>query len=379
MKGLANMLNIEVENINSRKTLVWTFMPVLIVSMITSVVSGSLAVASDPPTVAGAGVYQYFPTAPNDAYVDVSVPPKEAGATMPNTVSIIIPQRATSGPATFIFTSFSSKTETDNGFFVVKVSLFDADAAPLTFVSGGYEIKFPQKHGSAALYWSSDGSTWVKIPESAQEFLPSGLHAIFFHEWDDTLSVITDQLGLFGYRQPQAALKFSSKALTLAASLSQTLTVAGGTGNGKIDFTTATSSICSVTPSGVVTGLKAGNCLITAHKFGAGEYVDVFSNTLSIVVMPSAPALASATKLSCDSISYTLTTSAKAVAAGFCPKDVGKSATLYVRTNTSTGKWIDKKVASVKIDSLGNAVFNVSQAISTSPNLRIFVNGVLWI
>jgi hypothetical protein len=88
--------------------------------MITSVVSGSLAAASDPPTIAGAGVYQYFPSAPNDSYVDVTVPPKEAGATLPNVVSIIIPQRATSGPSTFIFTSFSSNVETDNGFFVVK-------------------------------------------------------------------------------------------------------------------------------------------------------------------------------------------------------------------------------------------------------------------
>ena len=376
------MLKVKVRNINNRKTLVWTFMPVLIVSMIMSVVSGSLAVA-DPATIASAGVYQYFPSAPNDSYVDVTVPPKEAGATLPNIVSIIIPQRATSGPATFIFTSFSSNVETANGFFAVKVSLFDAGALPLAFVSGGYEIKFPQNNSSAALYSSRDGSTWVKIPESSIEFLPAEFHSIFFHEWDDTYSVITDQLGLFGFRQPQGALKISSKAFTLEALLSQTLTVAGGNGNGTIDFATTTSAICSVTSSGVVTGLKTGNCLITAHKFGAGEYIDVFSNTLSITVNASAPAIAtslvSATKSSCDSISYTFSTSAKAVAAGFCPKDVGKSATLYVRTRTSTGKFIDKKVAIVKIDSLGNAVFNVSQAISSSPDLHIFVNGVLWI
>lgn len=254
---------------------------------------------------------------------------------------------------------------------------------PLAFVSGGYEIKFPQNNSSAVLYFSKDGLTWVKIPESSIEFLPPEFHSIFFHEWDDSFSVITDQLGLFGYRQPQAALKISSNAFTLEASHSQTLTVAGGTGNGKIDFATTTSSICSVTSSGVVTGLRAGNCLITAHKLGSGEYIDVFSNTLSITVRATTPAIAisvvSATKLSCDSVSYTFTTSSKAVAAGFCPNDVGKSAVLYVRTKTSTGKWIDKKVASVKIDSLGNAVFNVSQAISSLPNLHVFVNGVIWI
>lgn len=110
------MLNKEVKNISNRKTLVRTFISMLTVSMVMGVVSGSLAVASDPPILAGAGVYQYFPSAPNDSYVDVTVPPKEAGATSLNIVSIIIPQRATSGPATFIFTSFSSNIETGNGF-----------------------------------------------------------------------------------------------------------------------------------------------------------------------------------------------------------------------------------------------------------------------
>jgi len=377
------MLKVKVVKVKSRITFVETFLMMLILSLTINFSSGSVAVADPVSVVATSGVYSYSPTAENDSYVDVTVAPKEGGVALPHIISLIVPQRATPGPATFILTSFSSNAEGDKGYFVVRVAVYNAIAVPLTFVSGGYEMKLPQSHSSAALYSSKDGSTWQKIPESSEEFLPPDLHSIFFRELDGSLSILSDEIGLFGFRQTQVPIRIDSTELSMKSLSSQTLNVTGGSGNGKIVFATTTSSICSVTSTGLVTGLKAGKCLVTAQKFGSNEFIDALSNALSISVNGAATVNStvelSAMPASCNYLSYSLTTSEKTVTAEFCPKDVGKTATLSIKIHSSSGKWIDKKITTVLINSRGCAFFQVSNTISSSPNLHIFVNGVLWI
>lgn len=50
-------------------------------------------------------------------------------------------------------------------------------------------------------------------------------------------------------------------------------------------------------------------------------------------------------------------------------------AILYVRTNSSTRNWVDKKVVSVVINSSGVALFQVDSKIGNSQFLHVFVNG----
>lgn len=356
-------------------------------------ISAVTPTSSNPPTASNPvatrlGSFQYFPDAPLGGYVDIYVAAKDPSQPTTTHLQLLVPSRATVGPAVFLISAFSSDLDTSKGYFVAKVLLIDKDGAAINYVSGAYEIKMPVGAVDSALYWSSTGVTWQKISESESEFLPNDSHAIYFHEKDGTLAVLTDQLGIFGYRIEQAPLTISSPSSTLKIKGQILVKSSGGSGLGSVNFGTTTAAICTITPGGLVTGLSAGKCLITANKSASSVFADTLSNRLTIEIKESVLGVLSsgttptATKKpspaeqnSCDSFSYSITTAPSQVQANFCPKDAGKTAILYVRLNASTRKWIDKKVASATIDSTGTAVFKVSLAISKSQFLHVFVNG----
>ena len=340
------------------------------------------------PAATKLGSFEYFPDAPLGGYADIFVAAKDPSQTTTTHVQLLVPSRATVGPAVFLISAYSSDPDTAKGYFVAKVVLVDKDGAAINYVSGAYEIKMPVGALDSALYWSSTGLTWQKISESESEFLPNDSHAIFFHEKDGGLSVLTDQLGIFGYRKEQAPLTFISPPLVLQIKGQNLLKSSGGSGKGSVEFGTTTAAICTVTASGLVTGLSTGKCLITARKSASGIFADTLSNRLTIEIKDSvlgvagSGVVATATKKPtpakqgpCDSVSYSISTAPSRVQANFCPEDAGKTATLYNRINASSRKWIDKKVASAIIDSSGTAVFKVSLELSKSQFLHVFVNG----
>jgi len=344
--------------------------------------------AAPNPVATKLGSFQYFPDAPLGGYVDIYVASKDQSQPTATHLQLLVPSRATVGPAVFLISAFSSDVDTAKGYFVAKVLLIDKDGVPINYVSGAYEIKMPVGAADSALYWSSTGETWQKISESESEFLPNDSHAIFFHEKDGTLAVLTDQLGIFGYREEQAPVTIASPSTVLKVKGQISIKSSGGSGLGSLNFGTTTATICTITPGGLVTGLSAGKCLITATKSGSGVFVDALSNRLTLEikdsVLSATDSVGSSTatkkptttsKGRCDSFSYSITTAPSRVQANFCPEDVGKVAILYNRLNASTRKWVDKKVGSAIIDATGTAVFKVSLAISKSQFLHVFVNG----
>lgn len=340
------------------------------------------------PVATKLGSFQYFPDSPSGGYVDILVASKDPSQSNTTHLQLVVPSRATVGPAVFLISAFSSDAETAEGYFVAKVLLIDKDGAAINYVAGAYEIKMPAGGLDSSLFWSSNSLTWQKIPESQIEFLPNDLHAIFFREKDGGIAVLTDQLGIFGYRKEQAPLTITTSVAVLKPKGQVLIKSSGGSGQGLVNFGSSTSSICTTTPGGLVTGISAGKCLITATKSASGVFADTLSNRLTVEIKESVlgtdssgPPTTStkkptATKASqCGSFSYSFSTAPSRVQANFCPEDAGKTAILYNRLNASTRKWIDKKVASAIIDSNGIAVFKVSLAISQSQYLHVFVNG----
>ena len=340
------------------------------------------------PVATKLGSFQYFPDSPSGGYVDIFVASKDPSQSKTTHLQLVVPSRATVGPAVFLISVFSTDAETAEGYFVAKVLLIDKDGAAINYVAGAYEIKMPVSSLDSALYWSSNGLTWQKIPESQIEFLPNDLHAIFFREKDGGLAVLTDRLGIFGYRQEQAPLTITSSVAVLKPNGQVLIKSSGGSGQGSVNFGSTTASICNTTSGGLVTGISTGKCLITSTKSASGVFADAFSNRLTVEIKESvldtvssgAPTTSNKKPTStktgqCDSFSYSISTAPSRVQANFCPEDAGKTAILYNRLNASTRKWIDKKVARAIIDSNGIAVFKVSLAISQSQFLHVFVNG----
>ena len=348
---------------------------------ISSAVTGASNTAPTvSPIASNLGSFQYFPDAPISSYAEIIVAPNDLLQGTPTHIQFLVPSRATDGPAVFLVSSFSSDIETTQGYFVTRISLVDKTGAAISYVAGAYEIKMPAGAFYAELYWSSDGQVWQKIPESKTEFLPMDSHAIYFHEKDGSSSILTNQLGLFGYRKAQAPLTLTTPATTLNLGAQMTLAATGGSGSGVVNFGTTTVAICSVTPGGLLTGVKEGKCLLTARKNASSYYIDTLSNRVvvdvkSTKVNTKTTPTVTTSKSTCDSLSYSISNSSTSVEATFCPKDAGKTAILYVRSSSSTRKWVDRKVASAIIDENGIVTFKIKVTIVNSNFLHVFVNG----
>ena len=61
------------------------------------------------------------------------------------------------------------------------------------------------------------------------------------------------------------------------------ITVAGGAGTGLLTYSTPTSTLCSVSATGVIQGLKAGVCLVKITKAADATYAEAQTSTLVIV------------------------------------------------------------------------------------------------
>lgn len=58
----------------------------------------------------------------------------------------------------------------------------------------------------------------------------------------------------------------------------------GGSGDGAYSFATSTSSKCTISATGVITGVSIGNCSVTATKAAAGLYLDRTSASVTFLV-----------------------------------------------------------------------------------------------
>ena len=370
---------------------------ITISAAISVVVEKPSSVLSNATTLA---TVEYSPDTTNNTYRDLVISSSGKGQLGATKLKLLVPSGATKSRAAFLVSSYSSDSENEQGFFVARIGLVNESGAVLNHLDKVYKINMPRGFLYSEIFWSDLGTMWQRIPETMNESLPTDSHAAFFREVDGSVTVLTDQLGLFGYRFPQSGVEISSPASKLMVGSQIQLTSEGGSGTGDLIFGTTTSQVCTVTPAGVLTGKQVGACFITARKSASQHYTDTLSNKIVIIVQGAAPGASKnqgsspgASKnqgsspvvankeanivgqTKCTLLSYSLTHLAGQVQANFCPEDAGKVAILYVRSSSSTRKWIDRKVASVVIDSTGAAVFDTTLEISNSNFLHVFVSG----
>ena len=82
----------------------------------------------------------------------------------------------------------------------------------------------------------------------------------------------------------QDTLVVASSLATVQLTKTATLSTTGGSGFGAVSYATSTPLICTVSSAGLLTGVLAGDCLVTATKAGAGGYLDKSSSALTVKI-----------------------------------------------------------------------------------------------
>jgi hypothetical protein len=82
----------------------------------------------------------------------------------------------------------------------------------------------------------------------------------------------------------QSAIDLKATQTSIPLGGTTSLVVGGGSGTGSFSFSTTTPKICSVSATGIVTGLTSGTCLVQVMKSASGIYLSATSSTISITV-----------------------------------------------------------------------------------------------
>lgn len=275
---------------------------------------------------------EYFPEAPANTYNDLLISSSGIGQSSAVKLKLLVPSHATKTNAVFLVSSFSTDIENDQGFFVARVQIFDKSGVGIIRVEKAFEINMPRGYLYSEVFWSSDGLMWQRIPETIKETLPNDSHAVFFREVDGSVSILTNELGLFGYRFPQEELSVLSPAKNVTLNSQIQLDSLGGSGTGTLTFGTTTNSVCTVTTRGVLSGVQAGSCFVFVRKYASEQFIDTLSPKIIVTVQanalsatgsktntsPTVLAAVSKPPSSCDALSYSLSTSPTQIEAIFC-------------------------------------------------------------
>ena len=101
-------------------------------------------------------------------------------------------------------------------------------------------------------------------------------------------AVTAQASGFFGVLIEQTdSVILSAPTTTLEVGATTQASASGGNGDGRFTFATSTSSKCSISASGLIMAISAGNCSVTATKVASGLYLEKTSAALTVVI--SAP------------------------------------------------------------------------------------------
>ena len=334
--------------------------------------------------VTNLGSVSYDPKNASGAYVAVLVAGNNLDPKKATLVKLLVPPNSTKTPVVFLISSFSSDVENSAGYFVALIKSSDAEGAPISAMHAAVEINIPAGAADSIPSWSLDGKVWYKLKKIESEVLPADYHAGYFIEKDGRIAIFTDYLMLFGHRKLQEPILISSPSLLIKPNVSTQISNSGGSGTGEVGFYTRTLDTCTITPSGLLTGLKEGKCIVAATKAASGVYSNAISSAITVFVQRVATVdQGSGNDLDhevlCQELSYTLLKTSSLVYVNLCAEDAGKTAYLEIGTKSKTGTWSYVSVLKQKLDSNGTTFFKMNTALKIGQIVRVLAEGKVQI
>jgi hypothetical protein len=254
-------------------------------SGLTSVTSASLALADAPVgTKTDPVSFDLSPTVDNSINVQI----QGTASTHSSNITINIPKNSTAEATTVKVFSNSENADVDAGFISVRIeSVRTADNSAVTTFTNAIEIRIPTTTTSASPAWSRDGLTWTLLPRLSEPVLPEGQADGYYVNVDGSYSFFTRHLTIFGLLRTQAPMTLAVSQSELKVGETASLTYTGGSGTGAMTFRSIDPAVCTVTSTGVVSGISAGQCSVTATRLGSGSYLDLTSVPVVILISNS--------------------------------------------------------------------------------------------
>ena len=266
----------------------------LIYSQAIPVTRSFLVLANNPVTpleptnptevVTNLGTLSHDPKKPSGGYISVLVANESADPKDATLIKMLIPAKTTEVPVVFYFSAYSTDEETAEGYFVVRIISTTSDGTPIARLKKIIEINVPAGAPGSLPSWSFDGFTWYKLKALVTRKLPSDLHAGYFVEKDGRVAIMSDYLMLFGFKKSQVPFKISTTALSMTHGSQVQILANGGSGAGAVTFISRTLDVCTISGSGVVSGVMVGKCFIYARKASQGIYSNALASALTIYV-----------------------------------------------------------------------------------------------
>lgn len=290
----------------------------------------------------------------------------------------------TNKPAVFFISSFSSDEETKAGYFVARIKAVDIDGKAIASLKKVTEIEIPAGAIDAIPSWSFDGLIWHKLKQVNSEVLPTDLHAGYFIKSDGRIAFLTDYLMLFGYRKDQSILSIPAAQRSISEGAQIQITTKGGSGDGAVTFASRTEDICSISATGLVSGIKAGACSVYARKAATGVYANTLSSDALVTIKPKSvvvnlPNNDHLYSDLCHELSYSISKSSSQVAVNLCLDDAGQTGALEVGTKSQSGKWSYVVAKRELLDGNGQATFSFPSVLKKGQIIRVKVNGKIRI
>ena len=283
--------------------------------------------------------------------------PADNGTLIP--VTVVIPQGLVGVNGSVRITPVTNAESIAAGNVTMKIEVIDVFGAVIPQLIEPMTMRFSTALGQFTVARSNDGFTWTPIPLITGPTLPAGFIDGYYIDANGGVVILTNHLTEFGLKSLQKnPLTLISSVTTLGVGKSSSISITGGSGTGAARYISSTPTICTVTLSGVITGLKAGLCTITATKGGDAVYLHAdVSTSLSITGQPGA-ILSVYGGLSIKKVFINLGTAY-----------ANKSIALQAKAVTSN-KYLTVK--SLKLDAMGRAV--ILAKVPAKAMVRVLVN-----
>ena len=172
----------------------------------------------------------------------------------------------------------------------------------------------------------------------------------------------------------QAALTLSASATNVEWGSQLTLTLTGGSGAGKVTYSSSGTTYCVIDKDGAVTPLSVGICSITATKAGDGTYSSAQSNSITITATDKPVPASTSASTSNSKVSMIVGKPVGGVATvKFTVTDAyaGEKVSVILATKNSVGKTIYKTLGSAKVDSTGAVTYKTKVSLPVGAVLQL--------
>ena len=246
------------------------------------------------------------------------------------------------------------------GHLTMNLEPRDSNGAIIHKLKARISIRFNHAAGGTVVASSEDGFSWTLVPLilGGGTTLESGARDGYYIDANGMVVVVTSHLTLFGFKQEHLAkLALNIKPAVLVSSYKTQVTPTGGSGEGGLRYESLSSTVCSISSSGLVSFKSAGVCKFFGIKGGDANYLHQNSVIYQLVV----------NNYSISAIGKGLS---KKVTAVIGKKYAKKTAILQYAPKGST-KYV--RISSEAISSTG--VISTKKNVPTGSTLRVLVAG----